>query len=358
MRDVAAEDEDLDWVYLSEQDLESDLAEGEEALVPAAACDAAFRGGASEEELRLLLRQGALPSTVDAGALFAAGRELHAAAADLHGALEQVESLQFSSALLVAAVSHGPLRPPALGSESLSESADMKLFSDAAAPLQPPDLELDPPAGASTLADYHRRLSMLPKAIAIRRPVRMRLRDVNRHQDEKDINRDELLVNGKAISGARQGYAVAVAELRDALLTSAGEGEGAEHFSAQRAEQAAELLLSTLNRTSSGGASFEEVLQLFTSPDVVLVAPDSAAARPLEAVVFGGYVLGRAHTRYSLRIADGSGDPLAVVDAVYTFRVGVEELRCIVADSDAAGEEPETATSAASPQAAVLLTMA
>merc|ERR1712232_1045613 len=91
---------------------------------------------------------------------------------------------------------------------------------------------------------------------------------------------------------------------------------------------AAQMLLSGLNRTSSGFAAFEEVLRLFDCPDVVIVSPQSAAARPLEAIVIGGIALGRAHTRYAVHRADtGNDSPLLVVDAEFTFRVTTAVLR-------------------------------
>ena len=43
------------------------------------------------------------------------------------------------------------------------------------------------------------------------------------------------------------------------------------------AQCAAQLLLSALNRTSSGFAAFEEVRRIFDCQDIVVVAPESAA---------------------------------------------------------------------------------
>merc|ERR1712060_100900 len=82
-----------------------------------------------------------------------------------------------------------------------------------------------------------------------------------------------------------------------------------------------EMLLGVLNRTNSGFAAFEEVLRMFDCQDVVIISPDSSAARPLEVAVLSGCALGRAHTRYAVRRADAAGDPLAVVDADFTFRL-------------------------------------
>merc|ERR1711972_1034440 len=148
--------------------------------------------------------------------------------------------------------------------------------------------------------------------------------------DAKDINRDALLVNGVAISGARGGYAAAVAALADGLRAASNDA-GGRSWNVDEEELAAQLLLGTLNRTSSGFIAFEEVLRLFDCPDAAVVAPESAAAKPLEALVIGGVVLGRAHTRYSVRRFDGSNAPLVVIDAVFTFRVSTSVLQRLVA---------------------------
>lgn len=152
---------------------------------------------------------------------------------------------------------------------------------------------------------------------------------MNQYQDAKDINRDELVVNGIAISGAKGGYTAAVDAIRDGLNSAASDA-GGKALSPKAQESAAQLLLSILNRTSSGFIAFEEVLRLFDCPDVTIVAPESAAAKPLEALVLGGIALGRAHTRYSVRCSDGAGRPLAVVDATFSFRVSVEMLSQLV----------------------------
>merc|ERR1712048_594716 len=167
-----------------------------------------------------------------------------------------------------------------------------------------------------------RLLGALPQKLYRDRLLRFCAGDVRVKQDEKDINRDELVVNGQAISGARGGYAAAVGALRSALCSS-----GDVWPSQEAAYRAAQLLLSVLNRTSSGFAAFEEVLKRFDCQDVVVVSPESAQARPLEASVFEGVALGRAHTRYSVRNLDGSGDPIAVIDASFVFRVCVDTLK-------------------------------
>merc|ERR1712129_298309 len=120
------------------------------------------------------------------------------------------------------------------------------------------------------------------------------------------------------VSGAQGGYAAAVEAIARGLSSAAAAGMAGQ---VKATEHASQLMLSVLNRTSSGFAAFEEVLRLFDCLDVVVISPDSAAAHPLEVAVLSGCALGCAHTRYAVRRADAAGDPLAIVDAEYTFRL-------------------------------------
>ncbi|CAE7878665.1 unnamed protein product, partial [Symbiodinium microadriaticum] len=65
---------------------------------------------------------------------------------------------------------------------------------------------------------------------------------------------------------------------------------------------------------------------LYDCPDVVVVSPESAAARPLEAAITGGVVLGRAHTRYAVHRTDGEGR-VASVDVYVAFRCSGQSLQ-------------------------------
>merc|ERR1712203_24152 len=64
--------------------------------------------------------------------------------------------------------------------------------------------------------------------------------------------------------------------------------------------------------------------------------PGSASARPLEAAVLDGVALGRAHTRYAIRQVAGEGEPVVVLDAVFTFRFTAKTLQRL-ASTDASG---------------------
>lgn len=321
-----------DWACLTQADLDADLAESEEAAVPASS-HLLNPQGTSEEELQKLVQRGAAPS-FDVGSLFKARRTLHGVAVDLQSALAQVEVLQFVSASVVASLLYGPLRPPSWpDAGAASGVAAAKEFGTSAVVAPPPALELDPPASASSLPDYLRRLVGLPRSLFVQRGIRLCVGEVHKYQDEKDINRDELRVNGAPISGARGGYVAAVAAIASALHAASASG-GREAWHSEAEERAAQMILSILNRTSSGFAAFEEVLRLFDCLEVVVVAPESAAARPLECVVLEGLVLCHAHTRYSVRRADGSGAPLVIVDAIFAFRVPTATLRRLVEPTD------------------------
>lgn len=330
--------EEDEWACLTTADLEADLAESEEAVAPVSS-HILNPQGASEEELQRLVQSGAAPS-FDVGSLFKARRTLHGVAVDLQSALAEVEALQFASAATVASLLYGPLRPSSLvlpGASAKWKAAEE--FGSSAVPADPPALELDPPASAGSLAQYQRRLTGLPRSLFLPRQIHLCMGEVDKYQDEKDINRDELRVNGAPVSGARGGYKAAVAAIAGALHT-VNASDGREAWCTDAEEHAAQMILSILNRTSSGFAAFEEVLRLFDCPEVVLVAPESAAARPLECAVLQGLILCHAHTRYSVRRADGSGAPVAVVDAMFAFRIPTALLRSLVERSDEQGTWP------------------
>eukprot|EP00931_Biecheleriopsis_adriatica_P057417 TRINITY_DN34052_c0_g1_i1.p1 TRINITY_DN34052_c0_g1~~TRINITY_DN34052_c0_g1_i1.p1 ORF type:complete len:370 (+),score=101.00 TRINITY_DN34052_c0_g1_i1:52-1161(+) len=337
--DKEAENPDDVWACLTEADLEADLLESVEAREAAAI---GLRRNtlvqAPHDELKAALKRGAggmLDASVDTDVFLAAQTAIRDMAADLHGVIAEVEMLQFNTAALVASVAHGPFRPPGLpesGGKWIGLPAKDVFGPDAAPPLAP--LEAATPCalgGASSLADYEQRLEALPRALVLGREITLSVKGLDCRQDEKDINRDNLIVNGVEISGAQGGYQAAVAAIAaglragEAAAGRPGWPEAAEHLCAQ-------LLLGALNRTTSGFAAFEEVLKLLDCPGVVVVSPQSAAARPLEAAITGGVALGRAHTRYGVHRADGGGDkPLALIDAYFTFRVSSQDLFSLVA---------------------------
>eukprot|EP00928_Gymnodinium_smaydae_P030925 TRINITY_DN22859_c0_g4_i1.p1 TRINITY_DN22859_c0_g4~~TRINITY_DN22859_c0_g4_i1.p1 ORF type:complete len:378 (+),score=108.83 TRINITY_DN22859_c0_g4_i1:64-1197(+) len=351
--DVAAwglddeEEEEDDWACPTLAEIEADLAECEAA---AASADSRI----DEEELRSLLRQRS-----DAEVFFSMDRALKGIAGELQGVLVQAETLQLDAAALAASIAGGPLKPPeaSRGAPSARRPSALDLFGSAAAAQAaiPSSLQPAAPAAAAELSsasgvggagagsaggagdlreEYKRLLAGFPPELVVRRSLRLCVGDVNQYQDKKDIGRDQLIVNGRLISGAQGGYAAAVG----AIAASLGE---ASRWAEGSADRAARLLLSVLNRTSSGFTAFEEVLRLYDCQDAVIVSPESAQARPLELSVLEGVALGRAHTRYAVRLPDGSGEPLLVVDAVFVFRVETSALRQLAADK-AGGEDPDS----------------
>lgn len=314
------DDEANNWACLTEADLEADLAECEASVAEGSM-------GASEGELRQALKRGAVESTsFDADVFFAAPRALQGIAADLQEVLADLDALRFEAASLLASVAHGPLKPAtqlaraAGGAAARAAHKEEEVFGVSSALLRPPALELSLPAAATTLAEYQRKLEGLPRVLCIERKTRLCVGEVDKYQDGKDIGRDSLVINGCPISGAQGGYASVVEAITKGLDAAVASTGGAA-WPSEASERAAQMVLGVLNRTTSGFAAFEEVLRMFDCMDVVIISPDSAAARPLEAAVLCGCALGRAHTRYAVRRADAAGDPLAVVDAEFTFRV-------------------------------------
>lgn len=351
----AAEEDDEeagDWACLTEADLEADLLECEEAAAVGNQPLAAGRLGADavleEDRLRKALRRGPAAragAALDADVFLAAPRALHDLAAQLQELLVEVDTLRFERAALAASLAHGPLRPPKAdaGTGPGDDTDFAACAANALRVVKPPPLELSLPAQATGPADYQRLLEAFPRVLYIERRVKLCMADVDRYQDSKDISRDQLVVNGTALSGAKGGYTAAVEAVTAGLLA----GAAGECWRPEATERAAQLVLSVLNRTSSGFAAFEEVLRLFDCPSSVIIAPDSAAARPLEAVVLGGCALGRAHTRYAVRHADAAGEPLAVVDAEFAFRAPTAMLRRLAESRDLGDVWPSEEISAA-----------
>lgn len=308
---MANGDADIGWANLTVQDLESDLRECEDS-----------RNFSAKDFRQADQLSASLINDVEA--LFAAQRTLHDSAFELQAALAQVEMLQIDSAALVANLEHGPLRAP--GTERLVDVGvtAVEAFGSAAGPVMPPSV-LDGLAAlgsAETVVEYERRLATFPPSLFIGRTLRLCVAEVDQYQDAKDIGRDTVVVNGHCISGARGGYRAAVDELVAGLRATGT-------WTCEAAERAAQLILGALNRTSSGGTAFEQVFKIFDCPDVVFIAPESAAARPLEAILLDGVVLGRAHTRYGLHTVGGEGSAMAVVDANFTFRLSIDTLHSL-----------------------------
>ncbi|CAH0478219.1 unnamed protein product [Peronospora belbahrii] len=107
-------------------------------------------------------------------------------------------------------------------------------------------------------------------------------------QDAKDISRDELLINGKRVGGARGYDAVVDAlqnELELVLARQAGKTPEQTPMAVSNALQSVAMtIVHASNRTESGGSSYE-LLSKFLSKhemDRVLLRPASARAAPLE----------------------------------------------------------------------------
>lgn len=227
---------------------------------------------------------------------FASGNS-DAIASGLQKLCAEAEMLQFNLAAMVAKVACG-----CLGQNERTDKAKLPL------------VKLPWPSVAQSLAEYEQRLAVLPECMAVTRELHLALDKVDPRQDAKDINRDTLEVNGLQVFGAQGGYQAAVDAVAHAL-------------DADGSQTQAQLLLSLLNRTTSGFVAFEEVLRLLDGPEVV-ISPESAKARPLELAITCDehwVALGRAHTRYAVHRSDASGC-LAAVDAFVCFRLSSQML--------------------------------
>ena len=113
-------------------------------------------------------------------------------------------------------------------------------------------------------------------------------------QEAKDIQRDRITVNGTPISDGGRSYDAIVTDFQSilkALISDSVYGEALSSTAADNTLQSpneldrlcralAMVLLHAGNRTQSGGASFSEVMNLFSTP-VSIIAPVSDRADPL-----------------------------------------------------------------------------
>lgn len=282
------------WACLTSADLAADLAD--------LASGAGHADGAEAEVQRLLGEAAVISNESD-----------QKIASSLQRLCAEAEQMQFNLASMVAKITPlGPLAPRATAVSAVETTSGWDVQA------MPPTLGFRWPSGAQSLEDYEERLAAMPESVAIKRDLQLSLSKLDCRQDEKDINRDTLEVNGLEVKGAEGGYHAAVRAIAEVLDHGRGFGCSA----------AAQMLLSVLNRTTSGFMAFEEVLKLLEA-DVVVISPESASARPLELSIVGGMALGRAHTRYAVHRADASGQLLSV-DAFVCFRVEGEKLQQLV----------------------------
>ncbi|CAI5732078.1 unnamed protein product [Peronospora destructor] len=114
------------------------------------------------------------------------------------------------------------------------------------------------------------------------------LSDAEILQDAKDIGRDELLVNGERVGGAKGYDAVVDAlqrELELVLARQAGMTPEQTPMAVSNALQSVAMaVVHASNRTESGGCSYELLSKFLSKHEMtrVLLRPDSARAAPLE----------------------------------------------------------------------------
>ena len=147
------EEDGLDWACLTSADLEADL---EEAVDP---------------------------SDLGSFASVFACLQSEGMAVRLQKLCADVELFQFNQAFLVATL-------------GITEAVPV-------VPVVPPRLDLEWPSGAQGEKDYEQRLRALPNCLALLGSLRL---EADMRQDEKDLNRDLLSVNGQQILGHEGGY--------------------------------------------------------------------------------------------------------------------------------------------------------
>eukprot|EP00929_Paragymnodinium_shiwhaense_P104245 TRINITY_DN68475_c0_g1_i1.p1 TRINITY_DN68475_c0_g1~~TRINITY_DN68475_c0_g1_i1.p1 ORF type:complete len:393 (+),score=76.30 TRINITY_DN68475_c0_g1_i1:103-1281(+) len=217
----------------------------------------------------------------------------------------------------------------------------------------------------ATIDAYVRRVMIMPTILYLSRRLYLNVPAMDVRQDEKDFQRDQLFVNGTRICGSSGGYQIAMSAVAGALrglcAASSAVGRSAKARAAalvsskgrsvwtgKDRERAARILLNLLGRTSSGFATFQEVLRHYgaRNGEPAVLVPQSAAATPLELVVSRGCVLGRAHTRFAVLDLNNFGEPLFLVDGVFAFYISAAALHKIASAEDFAAAEKVVDTEA------------
>ncbi|CAK4709227.1 unnamed protein product [Aphanomyces euteiches] len=126
-------------------------------------------------------------------------------------------------------------------------------------------------------------------------------------QDAKDIKRDQLCVNGVLYPGMI-GYEALVKALAHDIKQVASEYRASYASFESTYEEMAKRILHSINRTESGGASYEILSDLVTPPPqsspLVLLRPNSKQAQPLQIRIdMGAYEEATTGWCFGLRVA-------------------------------------------------------
>jgi len=165
------------------------------------------------------------------------------------------------------------------------------------------DREPTLPSSAQDLQEYQKICQDFPDVwrVKIEQAVQGK---VDEYQDGKDLQRDNLILNGEFIAGSEYGYARIV--------------EAVQNWCED--EEVAKKILQALNRTTSGGTAFDRILQTFGQPDLVDITPASKEAKPLTVAVSKDGAIGCAHTQY-LIFDQITAEKILEVDTYFTFRM-------------------------------------
>jgi hypothetical protein len=120
-------------------------------------------------------------------------------------------------------------------------------------------------------------MTMLGEARTLEIPQHAPVNDADtRVQDAKDIERDQLLINGALVVGSEAGFDAVVGRLVACLRAIPDVAE----ISEEACELFSRVLLNAANRTSSGGDMYD-VLERGRPRDFVMLCPDSSSTKPL-----------------------------------------------------------------------------
>lgn len=142
------------------------------------------------------------------------------------------------------------------------------------------------------------------------------IQDSEEYQDGKDLQRDQICINGELIQGKEGGYGHIVEKLVDELHCVAS--SVSERFVVENQDTflaLAKRILHVANRTQSGGASYETLDHVLRHPSWSILRPNSKEATPLDVAIDVGPYMYERGWAWGFRISVEAQTSYAICDA-------------------------------------------
>lgn len=136
------------------------------------------------------------------------------------------------------------------------------------------------------------------------------------YQDGKDLQRDQICINGELIQGKEGGYDYIVGKVVNELHRIAS--NVSERFVVENHETflaLAKRILHVANRTQSGGASYEMLDHVLRHPSYSILRPNSKDATPLDVTIDLGPYMFEKGWAWGFRVSVEAHTSYAICDA-------------------------------------------